>query len=69
MLDLRSVTLNGRPVQEFINAELAKEIHAVKVELVENKRWHKPAASSKFRNVSGCRSGKCRVIFSAVGAS
>lgn len=69
MQNLRNVTLNGRPVQEFINAELAKEIHVVKVELVAEKRWHRPACGSKFRNVSGSRSGRGRVIFSAVGQS
>ena len=69
MLDLRNITLNGQPVQEFINQQYAEEVNAARKEFVAEKRWHRPASGSKFRNTSGSRSGRGRVIYSVGGVA
>lgn len=69
MKDLSNITVNGQPLQQYVNAEIAVEANRVRNEYVAEKRGHRPSCGSKFRNVSGSRSGRGRVIFSAGGAA
>ncbi len=68
--DLRNITMNGVPLQVVVDEEVRGEIkthHAAEVrEMNFVKRVHIPTSS--FRNHSGSRSGKGRVIFHRGGA-
>ena len=56
------VTVNGRPLAEYISEERGKEVREFRAGEVKPVRAH--IVTKRIRNHSGARSGKCRVIFS-----
>ena len=56
------VTVNGKPLSEYISEERGKEIREFRRSEVAPVRSH--IVTKRIRNHSGARSGKCRIIFS-----
>lgn len=63
--DLRNITVNGIPLKIYVDEEIKTEIQTNYQQSVADLSFVKQVhITSKFRNTSGSRSGKGRVIYS-----